>query len=67
MTSEKNYTGIEMNGRLYDAGLLDAFFVAANKKDRDEMIALLMLIELERSQAEKTVDTILNTQESSGF
>jgi len=56
-----------MNGRLYDAGLLDAFFVAANKKDRDEMIALLMLIELERSQAEKTVDTILNTQESSGF
>jgi len=67
MTSEKNYTGIELNGRLYDAGLLDAFFKAANKKDRNEMIAVLMLIEFERPEAEKTVDTILKNQESTGF
>lgn len=56
-----------MNERLYDAGLLDDFFKAANKKDRDEMIALLMTIELERSQAEETTDTILKNQALSGF
>ncbi|MDX5151114.1 MAG: hypothetical protein R3188_01440 [Acidiferrobacterales bacterium] len=62
MTSEKKYSGIKVNERLYDAGLLDDFFKAANKKDRNEMIALLMSVELERSQAEETADTILKNR-----
>lgn len=62
MTSEKNYSGMSVNERLYDAGLLDDFFKAANKKDRNEMVALLVSIELERSQAEKAADTVLNNQ-----
>jgi hypothetical protein len=67
MASEKNYSGITVNERLYDAGLLDDFFKAANKKDRNKMIALLMLIELERSQAEETTDTILKNKAFSEF
>lgn len=49
-----------VNNRLYDAGLLDDFYKAATKKDRNEMIALLMSVELDKSQAEETTDTILN-------
>jgi hypothetical protein len=60
MASEKNISGIAMNERLNDAGLLDDFYKAANKKDRNKMIALLMSVGLERSQAEETSDTILN-------
>ena len=48
-----------MNERLYDAGFLDDFFKAANKKDRDKMIDILMSIELDRSQAEDFADTTL--------
>lgn len=60
MTSEKNYSVMTVNNRLYDAGLLDDFYKAATKKDRNEMIALLMSVELDKSQAEETTDTILN-------
>lgn len=59
MTNEKNNSGIKVNERLYEAGLLDDFFKAANKKDRDKMISILMSIELDRSQAEETADTTL--------
>lgn len=67
MASEKNFSGIAVNERLYDAGLLEEFFNAANKKDRYGMISVLMLIELERSEAEKTADTILKSHAFSDF
>ena len=60
MTSNK-YSGMTVNERLYAAGLLDNFFNIANRKDRNEMVALLMSVELDRSEAEKTADTILNS------
>lgn len=66
MTNEKNYSGIAVNERLYEAGLLDEFFKAANKKDRDQMIAILMSIELEKSQAEETADATLKNWAFSG-
>jgi len=59
MASESKLSGIAVNARLNDAGLLDDFYRAANKKDRGEMIALLISIELDQSQAEETIDTIL--------
>jgi len=60
MASEKNFSGIIMNQRLSSAGLLDAFYKAANKKDKNTMIDLLMSIEFERSEAEEAADIILN-------
>lgn len=62
MANEKNYSGITLNERLYDAGLLDDFFKAATRKDRDEMVALLMSIELEKPEAEKTADAVLKNR-----
>ena len=60
MTSEKNFSVNTMNARLNEAGLLEDFYGAANKKDRDGMVALLMSVEIEKSQAEETSDAILN-------
>jgi hypothetical protein len=66
MATEKNISGIAMNERLNDAGLLDDFYQAANKKDRNTMIDLLVSIEIERSQAEETADAILNNRAFDG-
>lgn len=59
MSNEKNHSDKTVNERLYDARLLDDFYRAANKKDRNEMNAILMSVELDRSRAEETADTIL--------
>jgi len=67
MTNEKNYSVMVVNERLYEADLLDDFYRAATKKDRNEMIVLLMAIELDRSQAEETADTILNNAAFNGL
>jgi len=48
-----------MNQQLSNAGLLDDFYRAANKKDRNTMIDILMSIELERPEAEQAADIIL--------
>jgi len=49
-----------MNQQLSNAGLLDDFYRAANKKDRNTMIAILVSVELEQTEAEDAADTILN-------
>jgi hypothetical protein len=60
MTSDNNNSGMTVNERLYAAGLLDAFYRAANKRDKDEMISLLMSVDLEKPQAEEAADSIIN-------
>lgn len=60
MASEKNDSGMTVNERLYAAGLLDAFYRAANKRDKGEMIALLMSVDFERPQAEEAAESIIN-------
>lgn len=67
MASEKKYSGMTVNERLYEAGLLDDFYRAANRKDKNEMVTLLMSVELERPQAEETTDTILKNPAFYGF
>jgi hypothetical protein len=57
---QDNDTGKTVNERLHAAGLMEAFFRAANKKDRDEMISILESIDLDRTQAEATADSIIN-------
>lgn len=49
-----------VNERLYAAGLLDAFYRAANRRDKNEMISLLMSVDLEKPQAEEAADSIIN-------
>lgn len=48
-----------MNQRLSNAGLLDDFYRAANKKDRTTMVAILESVELEGAEAEEAADIIL--------
>ena len=67
MTSEKNYSDMTVNERLYEAGLLDDFYKAANRKDKNEMMAILMSVELDSARAEETAGTILNNMAFSGF
>lgn len=66
MNNKQNLSGIVVNERLYDAGLLDEFFKAANRKDRDGMVALLVSIELDRSHAEEFADATLKNWAFSG-
>jgi len=56
-----------VNERLYHAGLLDQFDKAALKKDRNEMIDLLMTVELVKSQAEETANAILENPAFYGY
>jgi len=51
-----------VNERLYEARLLDDFYIAASKKDRAGMITLLISVEIEEAEAEATADSILNNQ-----
>ena len=62
MTNEKNKSDMTVNERLYEAQLLDDFYIAASKKDKAGMITLLMSVELDESEAEETADSILNNQ-----
>jgi|GEM_PF-3251130 hypothetical protein len=50
-----------LNAQLYDAGLLDDFYKAASRKDRTEMISLLISIEINMAEAEKTADAVLES------
>lgn len=66
-SNDKEVSGIMVNQRLNEAGLLTVFFDAANKKNRDEMVSILVSIEFELSEAEKFSDDILNISDSHGF
>jgi len=59
MADNSSNSDMKVNNLLYEADLLDDFFRAANKKDREEMIGILMSVDLERPEAEKTVDKIM--------
>lgn len=50
-----------LNAQLYDAGLLDDFYKAASRKDRNEMIAILISVEIDGAEAEKTADMVLES------
>lgn len=54
-----------INERLFDAGLLDRFEVAAISRDRAEMLRLLTVINVE--DAGLSVDAILKSSGSCGY
>ncbi len=53
------YSGMTVNERLYDAGLLEEFDDALRRGDRDQLIAILTRVELDAEQSAWTADTVL--------
>ena len=60
--SKKNYRGLTVNERLMVSGLLDQFSVAARKRNRQAMIAMLRKLALPEQYATHWVDTLLGDQ-----
>ena len=56
-----------VNERLFACGLLDAWDKAAMNRDRPQMIALLLQTAIERDQAERTTDAVLENPKMYGF
>jgi hypothetical protein len=46
VTDDGLYSGMTINERLYAASLLDAFDDAMSRRDRDEMIRILAILEV---------------------
>ena len=59
------YAGMTVNERLFEAGLLVAFDVAAKAQDRVEMVRLLIEVDVE--DAATSVDAILQEPEKYGY
>jgi hypothetical protein len=57
---EPDYAGMTVNERLYIAGLLESFAAAVRAGDRDAMINLLVMVQIEPKGATLTTDKILS-------
>ena len=65
--SDEQLRGMTVNERLFACGLLDAWGQVARNRDRSQMIALLLQTAIEREQAERTTDAVLNNPSMYGF
>ncbi len=65
--SDEELSGMTVNERLLACGLLDAWDEAARNRDRSQMIVLLLQSAINREQAERTTDAVLNNPEMYGF
>ncbi len=61
------YCGMTTNERLYAAGLIDGWDIAALSRNRRKMIELLMAADVLRPAAEHIVDAVLAYPEKYGF
>lgn len=61
------YLGMTTNERLFAAGLLDAFDEAARRRDRSEMVRLLLKTFATQSNAESIADRILSSPNTYGY
>jgi hypothetical protein len=65
MIDRPNYAAMTINERLVEAGLLDAFDVAARNRDRSAMLRLLT--EVDVSDPSQTIEPILNDPAKYGY
>ena len=65
MTAPSRYSGMTVNERLFDAGLLAMFDAAVSTQDRAELIRLLT--EVDVYDAAWSVETILRRSERCGL
>lgn len=63
----ERFAGMTVNERLYAAGLMDDFDVAARGRDRMEMISILVRVDLSEAGAAESADTILATPQKYGY
>src|SRR6266566_7801951 len=61
------YAGMTTNERLFSAGLLEPFDVAARRRDREEMVRILIQVELEPEDAARSVELILADPRKYGY
>lgn len=66
MKDQCNYGGMTVNERLFAAGLLSEWDIAAASRNREHMIVLLRRVAL-TEQAEQIVDTVLAGPERYGL
>jgi len=62
-----DYSGMTVNERLVLAGLMDAFDQAARRRNRAEIIEVLLKVELTPQQAAWTTDALLANPARYGY
>jgi len=65
MSDANRYSGMTVNERLFDAGLMEAFDDAAKARNRAEMIRILTDVAVQ--DAERSADTILLNPQKYGY
>ena len=62
-----DYSGMTVNERLFAAGKLDAYDDAAQQRDLDAMIAILVTVQMTPQQARETSETVLANPAKYGY
>ena len=65
MSERRDYSAMTVNERLVEAGLLEAFDIAAKARNREAMLGLLAEISVPNPAS--TVDPILNDPKRYGY
>ena len=60
MDQQDRFSGMTLNERLYEAGLLSAFDVARHNKDRAALIALCCKVGV--NSPERTIDALIQAE-----
>lgn len=63
----QSYAGMTVNERLFVSKLMDDFDTAARRRDRAQMISILVRVDLSEKDAVWSVDTILATPQKYGY
>jgi len=63
----ESYAGMTVNERLFASTLMDDFDAAARRRDRAQMISILVRVDLSKKDAARSVDTILATPQRYGY
>ena len=67
LRGEQDFSGMTVNERLCECGLLAKFDRAARQRNRAGMIAILQRVQLSTEAAEWTTDTVLSNPKKYGF
>jgi hypothetical protein len=63
----QSYGGMTVNERLFVSKLMDDFDAAARRRDREQMISILVRVDLSEEGASWSVDAILATPQKYGY
>jgi hypothetical protein len=63
----ESYAGMTVNERLFVSKLMDDFDAAARRRDRAQMISILVRVDLSEKDAAWSVDTMLATPQKYGY